>query len=1257
MPQWTPAQRCAMELTGRDVLVSAAAGSGKTATLTERIIRSLTEVDENGRPRGDISRMLIVTFTRAAAAELRARISAALSAAIAEQPDNRYLYRQLLALGSAQICTIDAFYQQPVRAHFERLGLPCSFRLADDAELMPLKEKVLDRLIDHHYERASCAAANDQAPLDMLSGNAFALAMDDLLPNRDKGDTAALLLGLFERLIAFPEGVELLRMGAERLMRQAEMPFVESEEGKTLTEALCAELDSYAAFLHRTCDILRTDERTAAKYLPAFAHDADTVDTVLLDLRAARWDMAGEHLRAYAPERLTALKNAADLGFDVEPLKDRRGEITKALRALAPRYFEKSEDELREQMRHTARTQQMLYTLLSDYDSAIREEKNRRGVLDFSDVRRYLLQLLVDENGQPTDVARSLGESYDAVYIDEYQDVDTVQDVIFSIVGAGGKRFMVGDIKQSIYSFRGAEPSIFADYRKRFPVVRSTEDEALSEQGNCVFMSDNFRCDRSVIRFTNAVCGYAFEACPDTLGYQREDDLICSKQPPREDHEPAPVQVVLLETPPRDEQTDDPDPQSALNPEAVWIADEIARLLDSEHRADGKPLTPNDIAVLMRSTGMASDVVKALRAHGIETSFAARDNLAAHPDMTLMVNLLSVINNPRDDIPLMGLFSTPDSPLTLSDLLVARGAGDGSASLYDDIRAACESDEVEWSDEVRRTVRAFLTRLEHWRALAATLPIDRLLRKLYGESFLAPLSNTPALLALYDCARHYQNASFCGLYQFLPYFRRLLADPKGLSADGLRQAEQAVNILTIHKSKGLEFPVVFVCGCASRFNEGDTRAPLMFDRTLGAATRIYHADTAALTETVTRHAIATRLNERQTEEEMRILYVALTRARERLYVTARLQSQAQKALDAARRPTRGDRHAILSAKCYLHWMLAALAPDNRTDDLSSDVKLIVENRESYRHPHVHSTASHDRSAVQRAEPAAGGADAEFYRGVIAAHRDYVDPHAAVRRLPTKAAASKLRTCMLDGAYLAEEFGGDTDGAKSRAGEPNDVTEAYVRHRIELMQSAQRPFDELLQSSKRASPAERGTATHLFLQHCDFVRLAEHGVAREIERLTESGFLSARAGELLHREQLDRFCQSELFRLLTQQGVSVWRELHFDRFIPYARLTQSQALAEQLRDYALYVQGSLDLLIRQSDGTLWLCDYKTDRIRSADESEIRAQLLADHADQLEIYADAVKGLFGRRPDHILIYSLPLGKAVELTEHLSSKRRSS
>ena len=381
MPTWTPAQECAMKLRGRDVLVSAAAGSGKTATLTERIIRSLTEVDAEGRHTGDISRMLIVTFTRAAAAELRARISSALSEAIAAHPDDKYLYRQLVALGSADICTIDAFYLGPVRAHFERLGLPSSFRLADDAELQPLKEQLLNRLIEEAYEASAQGAIDPDAPLDALSGNAFAKAMDDLLPNRDRGNTATLLLKLFDKLLSFPEGLELLRMGADRLCEQAELPFGQTEEGKILSATIREELEYDCQILRPVCEALRLDPHLTQNYLPSFAHDLDTAEQMGKDLAAGLWESAAARAKAYEPIGLKRLTKPYECSIDLDAAKKARSDITDTLRSLKTRFFADSPEEMSRQMRLTARTQRMLYALLSDYDCAITEEKNRRGVL------------------------------------------------------------------------------------------------------------------------------------------------------------------------------------------------------------------------------------------------------------------------------------------------------------------------------------------------------------------------------------------------------------------------------------------------------------------------------------------------------------------------------------------------------------------------------------------------------------------------------------------------------------------------------------------------------------------------------------------------------------------------------------------------------------------------------------------------------------------------------------------------------------
>ena len=1236
MPTWTPAQECAMKISGRDVLVSAAAGSGKTATLTERIIRSLTEVDSEGRHTGDISRMLIVTFTRAAAAELRARISSALSEAIAAHPDDKYLYRQLVALGSADICTIDAFYLGPVRAHFERLGLPSRFRLADDAELTPLKEQLLNRLIEEAYEAAAEREPDPDAPLDALSGNAFAIAMDDLLPNRDRGNTATILLSLFDKLNSFPEGLELLRLGADRLSEQAARPFGQTDEGKLLSASICEELEYDIEILRPLCEGLRVDDHLIERYLPSFAHDLNTAEQLLADLRAGLWERAAERAREYDPIGLTRLTKPVECELDLEAAKTARTAITGTLRTLKTRFFADSPEEMSRQMLQTARTQRMLYALLSDYDHAIKEEKKRRGVLDFSDVRRYLLELILDKDGNPTDVADALSARYDAVYIDEYQDVDAVQDLIFSTIGRDGKRFMVGDIKQSIYGFRGAEPSIFADYRKAFTQVKDAERLTVDPlEGCCVFMSENFRCDRSIVNFTNAVCTHMFGACADSIGYQPEDNLVYGKSKERSSH---PVEVVFFELLPKAQRAQNDDAAHTLNPEAVWIAEKIDAMRREETLLDGRPIRPRDVAVLMRGMGAAPDLVEALRAYGIRASFASADNLLSEPATMMLINLLSVIDNPRDDVPLTGLLTGEGSPLSLSDLITLRR--ENHTSLYDDILAALDGEGEGTSPEIRRLLSAFVSRLDRWRALATTLPVDRLLRQLAADPALSIDATSPSYLALYDKALSYQASSFCGLYPFMQYLRRLIKNPEALTAAGLGASDDAVTILSIHKSKGLQFPVVFVCSCGVDFNTDDLHAPIMFDPALGAAAKVYVPESAESRETVTRRAIAQKLKVRQTEEEMRLLYVALTRAQERLFVTARLPSTFESAQAKANRPGVRTRYSILSTIRYIDWILPNLAGD--------DVFGRVLNRDDYRKPlPAHPSVSPEEAAVAGDTTSAGAE----YRDILARHRTFDDPHALLRTLPTKAAASKLRTAMLDHTWLAEEFGGEGGESKDRAEDANVATdtEAAIRRRIELMTSTKHSFFELLEQDRSASPAERGTATHLFLQHCDFARLARTGVEDEIERLVRAQFMPRRAADILNRRHLEAFCQSDVCRLAANAN-RVWRELHFDRFVPYASLTQNEELARRLDDYTLYVQGSIDLIVEDAEGKLWLFDYKTDRLLSDNERVIKTHLLEHHADQLRIYREAVRDLFGRMPDHVCIYSLPLGRSVELTEEL-------
>lgn len=1277
---WTDAQECAMQLCGRDVLVSAAAGSGKTATLTERILRSLTAKDEEER--GDISRMLIVTFTRAAAAELRSRISKKLSDAIATCEDDdmrKKLNDQLLKLGSAQISTIDSFYQDVVRTNFDRLGLPAGFRLVEDSELQPLKERILSHIIEEGYRSARKAGDEPDAPLDSLADNAFADAMDDVVANRDRGDLAKILLKLYDRLLTYPDELKLLKASADRMEREAALPITKTRVGKEFLNIYLPPLyDMYETLSQADTLLALTPAEPNAEL---FMKEGEAVKDFIEALKEDAWDRARDLVLSYSSAGNLKRVSAKDAPEEYAICKEAREDVKDFFTKRLPRFMKHDAEECANRMKRTAQTQRLLYDILSRFDQRIGEEKRRRAAFEFTDIRRFMLRLLEDEEGNATDIARALSDRYTAVYIDEYQDVDAVQDRIFMLIGKGGKRFMVGDIKQSIYGFRGSDPSRFKRYKDDFPAVLcAIGDPNLSPDGNRVAMSQNFRCDRSVIQFTNDVCNYIFEVCPDSLNYlPSEDDLVKGKED--KDCLGKPVHVVMLQDPSNAQKSA---PEGTLDAEALYISDEIARLLHGGYLAEKKrKLCAKDIAILTRSEIGAEQLVKALMRYNIPTTFAPRVNLASDPQMTMMVSLLSVIDNPHDDMPLMGLLAAQGSPITLADVLTVRNLA-GAGSLYDDLRDAVTQGTSDLSAPTLQSLRALFKQLDEWRSLASVLPIDKLLRHIYAHPSLAPIANSPALLAIYDHARNFQSASFCGLYQFLQYFRRVLEKPSELSAAGLKEQENAVKIMTIHKSKGLEFPVVFLYKCAKQFNTMDEREAMVFDPELGVATKQYVPETVSMTSTLTREVIIRRMHERAHEEEMRILYVALTRARERLYVTATVSKNA---IGNASSPTRGNRYAILSASNSFAWILSALTEPNCRGPLDASVVNITttdvaeilakadEPLTEFPEPEAplvtdeaeQTTVTPDTEQVESADTTEKkkndddeetdeertlkiAQDGDFYRSVLEQHRTYVDTHAVVRRLPTKAAASKLRSAMLDEIWLPDELGSDTNGQKSRDGEAMGDTRAYIKSRIELMQRAERTFDSLVKGAQN-SAAEKGTATHLFLQHCNFTRLARDGVDAELALLTQKdGPLSERVRELVNRDQLEAFCQSELFRIISESDNEPHRELHFDRFIPYASLTKNESLSRSLEDYKLYVQGSLDLLLRDKDGKLWLCDYKTDRIHADTEEGIRRQLLDAHADQLRIYAEAVEGLFGHRPDHIVIYSLPLGRHVELTNDL-------
>ena len=1219
---WTKSQEAAMKDYQKTVLVSAAAGSGKTSVLTERIIRSLTDPQRQG----DLSRMLIVTFTRAAAGEMKGRIAAALSEAMAANPNDERLQRQLFLLGSAQISTIDSFFQRAVRANFEQLNIPASFRIADESEISPLSNEILDSLIEEYYHRYD---PDNEAGFSAIRKNPFACALDHLMSNRSDGLLNQALLDFQRSFASYPEGISLLLETAKQLRKDANNDFFQSSYGATIRDHLIEQFRIYSAVLTDFDKRIAAVPEVYAKASGLLSSDLAHCQIMLESLEKSDYLQASTNAASFLRGSFPHVKDKPDALAEYQVWRSK----FKTDQEKVQEYLQWTPEMISAQMLETASFCEILYTFFAEYQARLLTEKKARGILEYDDVRAMLYGLLNNPDGSPSEFAKSLAAQYDAVYIDEYQDVDFMQDRIFARIGEHC-RFMVGDIKQSIYRFRGSEPSIFANYRRAFPLYH--EAAASSARGICVFMSENFRCSRPVIDFTNRICDFLFSTCEKSVGYRPEDDLICSKpavENPLPEH-PTPVEIHVFDAPPKKTGDAKKDIEEAeIQEEALWTAHKIQNLLREERLENGHPITASDIAILVRYKNHGKAYANALEALHIPVASAASKNLFEEALMVDMRNLLRVIDNPYRDLPLSEFLLSPLSEYTLEELSHIRSCSDTASSLFDSMQALANlpEDEDSLSSKCAQTV-SWLNRLH---TLSTEEPADRLLRTLYLEDALQPYAKDTVLLYLYEQARSYQRTSWCGLYGFLQHLDDV-AESGNASAEGFRKAEKAVTIMTVHHSKGLEFPVVFFASCGSPFNRRDNRKTLLYHREIGCGTKLYDPETGESNDTALRASVILATANEQAEENIRSLYVALTRARERLYVTGTLRAMWENAVQNVTLIRAGDRNAILRCENPLSWILAAHFAPTRIDQAYPHLL--------FHHPYG-SSEEWNRSPAAEAEaeqaplpstpsapplPQTQGVLGR-YANTLAQKDTFVYPRAFLEGLPVNAAASKLSPTLLD--LLVDE----------------EDSEAALDAQIRLMESADRSFDSVLLKSKKPSAAEIGTATHTFLEFCDYARLLQNGVDAECERLLSMGFIGERTAALLNREQLESFRTSRMMDWI-QKAKQVHREKTFRVFLPMSSFTQNPERKEQLRDQSLFVAGSIDCLLLMEDGRLLLIDYKTDALTDAEarDAALAAQTLGSrHSSQLKCYAQAIQHLYGRFPDEIYIYSLPFGDLLPIS----------
>lgn len=1176
---WTPEQSSAIDTRDRTLLVSAAAGSGKTATLTERIIRSLTD-KENPK---NIASFLVVTFTRAAASELRAKITKALEEALSLDPENKELQRQLYMLPSAKIRTIDAFCNDILKMNTDAAGISPSYRLADKAEEQLLAKNILDGMIDALYasELPEVGTAEEFERLtDCLS---------ESKRNEDVGDIFRLVYSKLESEI---DGVKALLPLIEKLDPDKFTSVADSEYGERLLSSVGEMADHYLKIYTGFERAFLSPVGSEEKYLPMLYSDME----LLKILASKNYSEIREALLNCQFEELSRVSKGRTVSM--EEFKEFRSEAKKAITDYV-KFFYYTEEMWRELFSGLYPLVKLFYRFLVRFDELFFEEKRRRSIFSYNDIARLAYGILI-KDGKPTEIAESMKKQYTDVYIDEYQDVNPLQNAIFEAISGKRNRFMVGDIKQSIYVFRKAKPEIFASLKSLFPKITSGEES----DAYSVFMSKNFRSDKAIIEFVNGIFDKIFGLLGDSIGYESSDRLENGKASGDIEYIKPDICVI--------------DKKGTLGDnEPMVVALKIKDLLEKGRKNDGERITPKDIAILLRYT-KGNDVLyaEALRSLKVPSVVMAKDEFFLTPEILLTLSLLNSIDNPNREIYLAGCMCSPLFGFGAEDIYEIKKKNKNK-TLYDAL--------VDYTDahpEYEKG-RTFLQRLEYYRTIAEGVGVDTLLYKLYHETGLLSLAakngGADNLILLYDYARGYEAGAFKGLYNFI-HFINNLTGKKDTEFDDKRDGEQgdAVRIMTCHSSKGLEFPVVFLAESGTRIENKDSRNRLAFSDEMGIAFRLRTPSGLLPADNPIRSIINLHGKSKMYEEELRILYVALTRARERLFVVGTSPIADQEKYIEKCRMHRETLDAYTAKNLSSFLEIAATASDTEVID-------------QY-------TFLGDALPKEEEENQASESEIIPEKAVMGEYIDpdevdelknrftYEYPRLSLTTLPEKLSVSKASPTVLDGAdeHSISPFEIKDDDEKPRL--PRFIEK--------------NPADE---------SAKRGIATHYLLQFCDLENLRDNGAENELKRLREGGFISASDAERVRVDEIELFRRSALFEKMLK-AKKVYREFRFTVNIPASSMSEEQERIAALGEKGVLVQGVIDCILENPDGTLSLYDYKTDRLTKSelsDRSLAEETLRRKHSTQLSYYALAVKEIFGISPVDTEVYSLHLGDTVDVS----------
>ena len=1178
----TPQQRAAVEDRGGDLLVSAAAGSGKTRVLVERLMGYV----EQGE---DIDRFLVITFTNAAAAELRDRIAAAIHARLAQRPGDRHLRRNATLVYKAPICTIDAFCLDLLRQWGHLADLDPDFRLCDEAEGDELRRRALEEVLEARYVNIA-----DDAP--------FAALVDALAGERDDQTLEDVILYVHRQVQsqADPAGWLMARI------RDFALPAGAGLEDTPWGRALLADgwelADYWLGAMKALRDEIYFDELLNKNYAPTLGETIDALEGLRAALREG-WDAAAACFPIPFP------RPGTKRGEYDDSLKARmtaqRDECKKQLKKLGER-FDVTAAQAMDDLRAVGPAMAALLDVTAQFDGAFAKLKQRRHLIDFADGEHLAVRLLTGPDGAPTDLARDVGRQFREIMVDEYQDTNDVQNAIFGALSTGDDLFMVGDVKQSIYRFRLAEPTIFLKKYDEYPMA----DAAAPGEGRKLLLSDNFRSRPEVLDGANFIFRNVMTRAAGELDYTEAEAL----RPGRADLPPDGRYCVELDCVDLSALTDDGEEEKTDKDliTARAAAKRIRELLDSGLPIGERNVRAEDIVILLRSpTPVLRHYAAALDELGIPWSADGGQEFFGTTEISVAIALLQVLDNPRQDVALLASLRSPLFDFTPDRLALLRAAGEGT--VYDCLAAGAARGEED--------CLSFLALLDELRELSAEESSHRLLWYLYGRldvpAVFAALPDGPRrranLMALYDEACRFESGGHRGLMAFLLHLSRMAEN--GLTVPVPGSETGGVRILSIHKSKGLEFPVVLVCGLDRQFNEADSKATILFHPDLGLGPKRTDRERGLRYTTVARDAVALRLRRQLRAEEMRLLYVAMTRAEHKLILFTAVNGRGgQLSALAGQAQCPPPPRQMAEARSMADWVLTPVLCRGDSAPLWADLDA----------PRPDPPADEGHPWDIRL---LSGADLERPQGLGGAEEPSAAalPEGLAERLGWRyphqgsaAIASKLTATQLKGREK------DSEAAENAVELRPAAPQTTLR----------RPVFE---GERPLTPAQRGTALHMVMQYLNYGRTGSFGeIADEVTRLVTGQYITPQQGNTVNPADILAFFRSGLGARL-RRSPRVEREFKFSLLTPAADYYDEAEPGEEV-----LLQGVVDCWFVEEDGTVTVVDFKTDRV-SEDTVASRAE---DYRPQLDAYTRALSQAAGVAVKRRCLWFFSVGHEVEL-----------